>query len=74
MKNGYIRVNLGYNQRDYEHRKIVEDSLNRKLSPCESIHHKNYDKTDNRLENLEILTKSEHARLHKQNGNYLGKL
>lgn len=42
--------------------------------PGFEIHHKNFDKLDNRLENLMYLSKAEHLRLHKiGNKNMLGK-
>ena len=50
-----------------EHRLIIEKHLGRYLHPFEVIHHKNRVKIDNRLENLEIITKSEHIKIHKSN-------
>lgn len=46
------------------HRWVVEQSLGRFLPPEYDVHHKNEIKTDNRLENLEIMTHSEHMSLH----------
>lgn len=49
-----------------EHRVIVEQHLERKLSKSEIVHHKNGNRKDNRLENLELLSISEHIKHHKQ--------
>lgn len=50
----------------YRYRRIVESLIGRKLHPDEVIHHINGIRTDNRIENLRILTRSEHSRLHME--------
>lgn len=47
-----------------QHRYIMEQYLGRKLSRNEEVHHINHDKTDNRIENLEVLSSSEHRKKH----------
>ena len=53
-KTGYVR----------EHVKVMADHLGRKIERHEIVHHINGDKLDNRLENLEVMTRAEHASHH----------
>jgi hypothetical protein len=48
----------------YEHRWIMEQKIGRKLTRNEHVHHINGNPKDNRIENLEILSKSDHAKTH----------
>jgi DNA-directed RNA polymerase subunit RPC12/RpoP len=62
-KAGYTTFCLGGKQ-VREHRVLMEKKLGRKLKKSESVHHINGNKEDNRLENLIVMTKSEHHKHH----------
>lgn len=64
--NGYLRERIGVGKYKYTHRIAYENFLGRSLMRNEVIHHKNGDKTDNRLENLELLTLSQHTKIHNK--------
>jgi len=67
-------VNGGYKlisvkgRKIFEHRYVMECSLGRRLSEEELVHHLNGNKLDNRLENLQIVSRSEHKRKHNNIG------
>lgn len=50
----------------YHHRHIASLKIGRWLTKKEVVHHKNEKKSDNRPENLEIHTKSSHAKIHNK--------
>lgn len=51
------------------HRYVVETNIGRKLLKSEQVHHINGDIYDNRIENLELLTVSEHQKKHYHTNN-----
>lgn len=68
--NGYCR----------EHILVMCAAIGRKLRPGEVVHHKNGDRLDNRLENLELTTAGDHNAIHNvergrdpKTGRFVGK-
>jgi len=51
---GYVR----------SHRLVMGEKIGRRLTPKEYVHHINGDKEDNRPENLQIMSPSEHCKHH----------
>jgi hypothetical protein len=64
--NGYVIVYVGVGYpgagkqgQILEHRKVMQEFLGRPLTAAENVHHRNGDKQDNRLENLELWSRSQ---------------
>lgn len=75
-ENGYIVQYInGYNKKGNAkvHRLVMEQYLGRKLLNDEVVHHINENKKDNRIENLQVMTKREHSRMHRINDLLNGK-
>lgn len=69
--NGYIHIRVGTDHPladkygyAYEHALVWAASGNEPPGKNEILHHTNGDREDNRIENLEIIHRSEHARKH----------
>jgi len=63
---GYMFVLQKDGSYKQEHRLIMENHIGRELSDDEIIHHINHIPTDNRIENLQIMTHQTHTKLHSK--------
>jgi hypothetical protein len=70
-EDGYVKVRVGAehpladpNGYAYEHLVVWCAAGRPRPADGETLHHKNEDKTDNRLDNLDVLTRADHNALH----------
>lgn len=61
---GYLEFTRGMHKGRLVHVVVMEESIGRRLYRNECVHHVNRNRKDNRIENLMLMTVSEHARLH----------
>lgn len=66
FENGYKIIYTEDGKGIKEHRKIMEDYLGRELKEDEVVHHINGIKIDNRIDNLQVMSRSDHSSLHRQ--------
>jgi len=65
-KQKYIDIELNRN-RKLEHRMVAEYYTGRDLKRYEVVHHKNYNGSDNSIENLKVMSFDNHVQLHREN-------
>jgi len=64
IKDGYKYVRVGKRHYEPEHRIVMERFMKRHLTSAEQVHHIDGDTLNNSPSNLQIVTRSEHMRLH----------
>lgn len=61
--NGYLRIRINKKYQFY-HRYLMEKHLGRKLISKEIVHHKDHNRLNNNLNNLILMTNTEHGKYH----------
>lgn len=64
--NGYVEFTRGPHKGRAIHRVVAEQMIGRPLARDEVVHHKDGNRQNNRPENLQVMTRAEHTRLHRQ--------
>ena len=63
-QSGYIEITKGVNTGMLQHRVLMERHIGRKILSNEVVHHIDGNRSNNTMSNLELMTRSDHARHH----------
>lgn len=66
FQNGYKKITTN-GKRIFEHRKVIENFIGRKLKKSEKIHHIDGDKLNNKVSNLIITSQKDHIKTFHNN-------
>ena len=70
-RDGYVYIwNTDKQKYEREHRVVMSKHIGREFTDDEDVHHINFNKSDNRIENLMLLSKREHSLLHNKFGHH----
>lgn len=64
--NGYVEFTRGEHKGRAVHDVMVERAIGRRLLSYEVVHHRDHDRQNNNIDNLELMTRSAHTSLHRQ--------
>lgn len=67
---GYIEITTGRHKTKMEHRVVIEKHLKRKLKKNEVVHHIDGNRQNNSIDNLVVMDKIDHNRLHALENNH----
>lgn len=71
---GYVEYTIGETAGKSVHVVLIEDRIGRKILPDEVVHHVDGDRTNNDLDNLALMTRTAHSRLHRFEDELAGKV
>jgi len=63
---GYVQITTGPHKHRGQHVVIMEGIIGRRLKKGECVHHKDRNKSNNKPENLQLMTLSSHTALHRK--------
>lgn len=63
--NGYVEFTTGSNKGRLVHTVVMEEFLGRTVRGDECVHHIDRNRSNNSIDNLAVMTKSAHSRLHR---------
>lgn len=62
---GYVEITRGEHKGRSEHVRVMEERIGRRLLADEIVHHIDRDRSNNSIDNLALITRAGHARLHR---------